>query len=57
MVGINSEICEQFNSYLQCIKYTRSPISVPFHVFVQFSLFISGIKTKQHSFRILVALH
>ena len=24
LVGINSEICEQFNSYLQCIKYTES---------------------------------
>ena len=27
MVGINSEICEQFNSYLQCIKYTGSHLS------------------------------
>lgn len=25
--GVNSEVCEQFNAYLQCIKYTGSHLS------------------------------
>lgn len=40
MVGINSEICEQFNSYLQCIKYTGSHLSQShFMFFVQFFIY------------------
>jgi hypothetical protein len=27
LAGVNTEICEQFNSYLQCIKYTGSHLS------------------------------
>ena len=34
LVGINSEICEQFNSYMQCIKYTGTHLShVSLYVF------------------------
>ena len=41
MVGINSEICEQFNSYLQCIKYTGSHLSQShFMFFVQFFIYL-----------------
>ena len=41
LVGVNSEICEQFNSYLQCIKYTGSHLS-QFHFifFVQFFIYL-----------------
>ena len=40
MVGINSEICEQFNSYLQCGKYTGSHLSQShFMCFVQFFIY------------------
>ena len=40
MVGINSEICEQFNSYLQCIKCTGSHLSQShFMFFVQFFIY------------------
>ncbi len=35
--GVNTEICEQFNSYLQCIKYTGSHLSQPnLMLFTQF---------------------
>ena len=41
LTGINSEICEQFNSYLQCIKYTGSHLSQPhFMFFVQFFIYL-----------------
>ena len=41
LVGINSEICEQFNSYLQCIKYTGSHLSQShFMFFVQFFIYL-----------------
>ena len=37
MDGINTEICEQFNGFLQCIKYTGSHLSQEhFMFFVQF---------------------
>jgi len=37
--GLNSEICEQFNSYLQSIKYTGSHLSqTHFMLFVQFMI-------------------
>ena len=35
--GINTEVCEQFNSFLQCIKFTASHLSqVHFMLFTQF---------------------
>ena len=41
LTGINSEICEQFNSYLQCVKYTGSHHSQPhFMFFVQFFIYL-----------------
>ena len=41
LTGINSEICEQFNSYLQCIKYTGSHLSQPHSMFfVQFFIYL-----------------
>ena len=49
MVGINSEICEQFNSYLQCIKYTASHLSQShFMFFIQFFIYLWNVeKTKK----------
>ena len=41
LTGINSETCEQFNSYLQCIKYTGSHLSQRhFMFFVQFFIYL-----------------
>ena len=41
MSGINSEICEQFNAYLQCVKYTGSHLSQShFMFFVQFFIYM-----------------
>ena len=41
MDGVNSEICEQVNSYLQCIKYTGSHLSQEHFVFfLQFFLYL-----------------
>lgn len=38
---LNTEICEQFNAYLQCIKYTASHLSQSHFVFfVQFFMFL-----------------
>jgi hypothetical protein len=39
--GVNSSICEQFNSYLQCMKYTGSHLSQPhFMLFAQFFMYL-----------------
>ena len=35
ITGVNSEICEQFNSYLQCIKYTAT------HLFQKYFMFFA----------------
>ena len=44
MVGINSEICEQFNSYMQCVKYTASHLSQShFMFFVQFFIYLWNV--------------
>ncbi len=41
MEGLNTEICEQFNSYLQCIKYTGSHLRQNlFVLMVQFFLYL-----------------
>ena len=41
MTGVNSEICEQFNSYLQCIKYTATHLSQKhFMFFTQFFMYL-----------------
>jgi hypothetical protein len=44
--AVNSEICEQFNSYLQCIKYTASHLSQSHYTFFCSSLFTYGINRK-----------
>ena len=48
--GVNSEIAEQFNSYLQCIKYTGSHLSQPhFMFFTQVMVhFWNQEKTRRH---------
>ena len=39
--GINSEICEEVNLYLQCVKYTSSHLSQEhFMFFIQFFLYL-----------------
>ena len=49
--GINSEICEQVNSFLQCIKYTGSHLSQEHFVFfVQFFLYLLN-QDKTEKFR------
>lgn len=39
--GLNTEVCEQFNSFLQCVKYTGSHLTqVHFMLFAQFMIFL-----------------
>ena len=47
-VGINTEICEQFNSFIQCIKYTGTHLSQShFCFFMQFMIYVwNNRKTK-----------
>ena len=49
--GINTEICEQVNSYLQSIKYTGAHLSQDHFVFfLQFFLYLlNKDKTKRNS--------
>ena len=49
--GLNSEICEQVNAYLQCIKYTGAHLSQEhFMFFTQFFLYLLN-KKKTKKFR------
>ena len=49
--GVNSEICEQVNSYLQCIKYTATHLSQEhFAFFVEFFLYLMS-KEKTMNFQ------
>lgn len=56
--GINSEICEQVNAFLQCIKYTASHLSQQHFVFfVQFFLYLlNKDKTKKFEQQAAVAV-
>ena len=56
--GLNTEICEQTNSYLQCLKYTASHLSqVHFVLFMQFFLYLWNYnKTKKYKNRGKTAL-
>ena len=48
--GVNTEICEQVNSFMQCIKYTGSHLSQEhFTFFVQFFLYLMN-KEKTKTF-------
>ena len=48
--GVNTEICEQVNSFLQCIKYTASHLSQDhFIFFLQFFLYLMN-KDKTQKF-------
>ena len=54
--GVNTEICEQVNSFLQCIKYTGSHLSQEhFTFFVQFFLYLMN-KEKTKTFHQQAAL-
>ena len=61
LAGINSEICEQVNSFLQCIKYTGSHLSQDnFMFFAQFFLHLMNedrIKKFRSQASIAVAGH
>ena len=47
----NTEICEQVNSYLQCVKYTASHLSQQHFVFfLQFFLYLLN-KDKPEKFK------
>ena len=49
--GVHSEICEQVNSYLQCIKFTATHLSQEhFAFFVQFFLYLMN-KEKTKDFQ------
>ena len=54
LTNINSETCEQFNSYLQCIKYTGSHLSQPHFMFLYSFLFICGTEIKPQKFQKIV---
>lgn len=56
--GVNSEICEQWNSYLQCIKYTASHLSQEHMMFfVQFLMYLKNMdKTKRFKSQAAIAL-
>ena len=56
--GINSEICEQVNSYLQCVKYTASHLSQEhFMFFMQFFVyFLNRDKTEKFKKQASVAV-
>ena len=48
--GVNTEICEQVNSFLQCIKYTASHLSQDhFIFFLQFFLYLMNKDKTQKS--------
>ena len=54
--GVNTEICEQVNSFLQCIKYTRSHLSQDhFTFFLQFFLYLMN-KDKTRNFQKLASI-
>ena len=54
--GANSEICEQFNSYLQCVKYTGSHLGQSnFMLFVQFFIYLWN-KEKTASFKQIASI-
>ena len=56
MSGINSEICEQFNAYLQCIKYTGPHLSqAHFMFFAQFFIYLWN-KEKTNKFQNMVGI-
>ena len=56
--GLNTEICEQVNSYLQCIKYTGAHLSQEkFMFFTQFFLYLlNKNKTKKFNMNANVAM-
>ena len=54
--GVNTEICEQVNSFLQCIKYTGSHLSQDhFTFFLQFFLYLMN-KYKTRNFQKLAGI-
>lgn len=58
MDHVNSEICEQFNAYLQCIKFTGSHLTQKhFMLFCQFMVYLwNSEKTKKYKDFVRVAL-
>jgi hypothetical protein len=53
----NTEVCEQFNSFIQCIKYTASHLSQPhFCLFMQFFIYLYN-KDKTAKFEKKACLH
>ena len=49
LVGINSEICEQFSSYVQCTKYLGTHLSQSHFMFLYSFLYTCGIVTRLQS--------
>ena len=50
LYGINTEICEQVNSYLQCVKYTASHLSQEHFVIFYISFCICLTRKKHRNF-------
>ena len=51
LAGVNSEICEQFNSYLPSIKYNATHLSQADFMFFTHFLSIFGTKIKPQNFK------
>jgi hypothetical protein len=56
--GVNSEICEQFNAYIQCVKYTSCKMVLNhFMLYVQFMVYLwNRRKTENYKEQFHVAL-
>ena len=55
--GINTEICEQVNAFLQCIKYTAAHLSQEHFTFLKFFLYIlNKEKTKTYTKQAAIAV-
>ena len=47
--GINTEICEQFNSFLQCVKYSAAKMTQEhFMLYMQFLVYMWNTKKTQN---------
>ena len=57
--GISTEICEQVNSYLQCIKYYRFPfVTRTLHVFhTIFLVFVEQGQNKYNQMKAVAAAY
>jgi hypothetical protein len=59
LLGVNSEVCEQFNAYIQCVKYTACKMTKSnFMLYVQFMVYLWNLRKTanyQNMYNIAVA--